>query len=318
MVGQLSVEAAIDLLARGAAVFGEAGDDLGLGRAWHLTAAVNGVYRYCYGEAEQAALRCGRHYERSGVGSGLTLVPLAASACRGPTPAVAAIDRCEGLLLNAPTPVWESFILPFLAAVEAMTGRFASAREHLEEARVGRQEFSDPGTIVTSWSAIAAEVELLAGDPERAAAILFDSCRVLQEAGEIEWLATNTALLGEAQYLQGRFEEALSSSSFALTIGPAEHLTSRSVARRVNAKALARLGEHREGVALATEALRLLEHTDMLNERGETLVACAEALATSGDEAAATDRLAEAVSVFEQKGNTVSAGRARCSRTASG
>jgi DNA-binding SARP family transcriptional activator len=317
-LGQLSVEAALDLLARAAAVFSEAGDEVGLGRAWHLTAAVNGVYRYHDAEAEQAALRGGRHYERSGFGRGLTLVLLSVSAYRGPTPAVAAIDRCEKRLLDAPTPVWESFILPFLAAVEAMTGRFASAREHLEEARVGRQEFSDPGTIVTSWSAIAAEVELLAGAPERAAAILLDSCRVLQEAGEIEWLATNTALLGEAQYRQGRFEAALSSSNFALETAPAEHLTSRSVARRVKAKALARLGEHREGVALAAEALRSLEHTDVLNERGETLVACAEALALSGDEGAATARLSEAVSVFEQKGNTVSAERARYLPTAPG
>ncbi|HEX4526261.1 MAG TPA: AAA family ATPase, partial [Gaiellaceae bacterium] len=315
-LGKVSVEAALDLLARAAAVFAEAGDDVGLGRAWHLIAAVEGVYHCRYSEAEQAALRGGSHYERSGFGPGLTLALLAVSAYRGPTPAGEAIARCERLLLDAPTPVWESFILPSLAAVEAMAGRFDSAREHLDEARVGRQEFSDSGTIATSWSAISAEVELLAGDPERAAAILLGSCQVLREAGEIEWLATNTAFLGEAQYRQGLFEEALSSSSFALTIAPAAHLTSLSVARRVKAKALARLGKHRDAVELAIEALRLLEHADVLDERGETLVACAEALALSGDDEAASKRWAEAVFVFDQKGNSVSSERARRSRTA--
>jgi DNA-binding SARP family transcriptional activator len=305
--GVLSVAAALELLDRARLVFEAEGDDLGLGRAWHLTAAVEGVYRLRYDQVGQAASRGARHYERTGF-DGAALVLLAGSASRGSTPVSEAIERCEACLLQAPTPIWESFILPFLAAVEAMAGRFDEAREQLEEARVRRQEFSE---TVTSWSALAAEVELLAGEPERAEAILLRSCELLRAAGEHEWLATNSAILAEAQYRLGRFEDAAATSGAALGIAPLEHLTSRSVARRVHAKCLARLGRPDAAVELALEALRLLEDADVLDERGETLVACAEALSVSGAAAEAEQRWGEALAVFERKGNEVSAERVR-------
>ena len=303
--GRLSVDAALKLLDRARRCFEADGDELGLGRAWHLTAAVEGVYRFRYDRAEQAATRGALHYQRTGV-DGVALHLLAVAAARGATPVQEAIVRCETNLRNAPTPFWESFILPFLAAAEAMAERFEVAREHLEQARVRRQEFSD---TATSWSVLAAEVELLAGEPERAEAILLRSCELLRPAGETEWLATNTALLAEAQYQLGRIEEAQASSTFALAIAPPEHLTSGAVARRVQSKCLARLGRSDEAVDLAVEALRLLGDTDVLDERGETLAAWAEALSLSGADAEAEQRWGEALAAFEQKGNEVSAAR---------
>jgi DNA-binding SARP family transcriptional activator len=310
-LGRISAEDALALLDRAKPIFEAAGDELGLGRAWDLIAAVEGVYRLRYGEVEQAAVRAGRHYAESGFGPGVTLVRLAAAAHRGPTPAREAIGRCESLLSDAPSPVWGSFILPFLAGVEAMEGQFANARSHLEEAKVGRQEFADAGTIATSWSAIAAEVELLAGDLVAAEDILLRSCQALQAAGSRDWLATNTALLAETQYRQGRIAEAKASGESALALAPVGHLTSSSVARRVLAKSLAQLGAHAEGVALAEEALELLAGTDVLDERGETLLACADALAASGAPADAARAREQAISEFERKGNVVSAERAR-------
>ena len=62
---------------------------------------------------------------------------------------------------------------------------------------------------MTSWAAIAAEVELLAGSPRTAEEILSASCEALRAAGGGEWLATNTAFLAEALYRQGRFRGAL-------------------------------------------------------------------------------------------------------------
>ena len=168
-----------------------------------------------------------------------------------------------------------------------MAERFEEARAHLEEARVRRQEFSD---TATSWSALAAEVELLAGEPERAEAILLRSCELLRPAGASEWLATNTAMLAEAQYRLGRIEEAQATSTVALAIAPPEHLTSGAVARRVQAKCVARLGRSDDAVDLAVEALRLLGDTDVLDERGETLAAWAEALSLSGADAEAEQR----------------------------
>ena len=62
------------------------------------------------------------------------------------------------------------------------------------------EEFSDHGTIVTSWSALAAEVELHAGRPDQAEAILAASVDALKTGGDTGWLATNTAWLAEALY----------------------------------------------------------------------------------------------------------------------
>jgi tetratricopeptide (TPR) repeat protein len=309
--GELSTVDALELAERARAIFQRTGDDFGLGRAWHCTLVVKAVYELRYAEVETAAVRLRRHYERTGFAPGSVTFLLAAAACRGPTPVPEAIDRCRVLLAEAGTPVWQSFILPMLAALEAMEGRFDVARTHLEDARVARQEFSDTGTIVTSWAALAAEVELLAGNPERAEEILSVSCDALRAAGGGEWLATNSALLAEALYRQERYGDALAASTSALAIAPPGHLTSRSVAQRVRAKALARSGRSDEAAALAAETIELLAGTDVLNEQGEAFAASAEVRVLAGAGAAAQQDLENAAEAFERKGNVVSAARVR-------
>ena len=119
-------------------------------------------------------------------------------------------------------------------------------------------EFSDHGTIVTSWSALAAEVELLAGRPDHAEAILAASVDALKAGGDAGWLATNTAWLAEALYRQGRFEAALQLSTDAQSVSPPGYLTSLSIAGRVRAKSLARAGRHDEAQTLALESVEWL------------------------------------------------------------
>jgi tetratricopeptide (TPR) repeat protein len=250
-------------------------------------------------------------YGRSGFAAGSARVLLAAAAYRGPTAVDDAIDRCNVLLAEAGTPVWESFILPFIAALRAMGGEFDLARERLAEAREGRREFADTGTLVTSWAALAGEVELLAGQPQRAEEILSEACEALQGVRDVDWMATNRALLAEAVYRQGRFEEALSLSATALRIAPSGHLTSCAVARRVQTKALARLGRLAESESLGTETVELLSSSDVLDERGEAWAALGEALALRDAFEEAGRAWEEAISFFERKGNVVSAERVR-------
>ena len=201
-----------------------------------------------------------------------------------------------------------------LAALEARAGYFDEARVHLEDARLARQEFSDTGTIVTSWAALAAEVELLDNNPERAEEILSVSCDALRAAGEIEWLATNSAFLSEAIYRQERYDEALALSGSALAIAPPGHLTSIAVAQRVHAKALARAGRLAEAQALAAELIELLAATGALDERGEAFAAAAEIHVLAGAAAEADENWARALEAFERKGNVVSAARVRAAR----
>jgi tetratricopeptide (TPR) repeat protein len=156
---------------------------------------------------------------------------------------------------------------------------------------------------------VAAEVELLAGDPERAEAILGISCAWLREAGEREWLATNTAILAEALYRRGQFSDALATSRNALALSPPGHLTSLAVARRVHAMSLARAGDVEEAAALATAAVDVLQNTDVLIERGEAFAALAEVCALANRIADAEAAWERARLLFEQKGNLVSTAR---------
>jgi DNA-binding SARP family transcriptional activator len=308
---EISVDEALAIADRASQVFEPLGDDWGLGRAGHLRVAVNGVYRFQYREIDDTIVRVRAHYARSGFAPGSALFMHAVSTYRGPTPADEGIVRCRALLEEAGSPVWQSFILPVLAALEAMQERFDEARAHLDEARLGRQEFADAGTLVTSWAALAAEVELLAGNAAAAADILMRSRDSLRAMGETEWFSTNSALLAEAQYRQGRFGRALSTSREVLEVGHPAHLTSRAIARRVQAKALAQAGQLDEATTLAAESIVLLENSDVLDEAGETLAACAEVHRLAGRTQEAERARAAAVSSFERKRNLASAARVR-------
>src|SRR5919197_2868039 len=253
--GELSPEDALDLLGAALTDFEVSGDELGLGRAWHLVAAVQGAWRLRYADAGEAGARARGHYRGIGVLDAASLPLAAAVLYKGPTPVTEGTVACRGLLEEAETPVWQSFILPFLAVLEAMQGRFDEAREHLAGARSSRREFADGGTIATSWSALAGEVELLAEDAESAERILRASCDALRPSRDRGWLATNLSYLADALYRQDRFDEAFEASAEARAIAPRGHLTSLVVADRVNAKCLAQRGSFPDALSLAGDTL---------------------------------------------------------------
>jgi tetratricopeptide (TPR) repeat protein len=305
--GNISPVEGLAVLDEAIPILEAAGDELGLGRAWHLVAGINGSWQLQYEVAGTAGRRARAHYERSGWDQ-TSVVPLLAGAyCLGPTPAREAIEECRRLIDEVETPVWQSFVLPFLALVEAMDERFDDARLHLDEALAGRREFADPGTIATSWSALAAMIEILAGDFARAEEILASSCEALRQSTDRAWLAMNLGYLSGALYRQSRFEDALATSGEAWAAAPIGHLTARAIAGPVHAMSLARAGRSSEAKARADETLTLLAGCDSLHMRAAALAAAAEV-----DELAAVtsdrvgERWAEALTLFNQKGDLVS------------
>jgi tetratricopeptide (TPR) repeat protein len=117
--------------------------------------------------------------------------------------------------------------------------------------------------------------------------------------------------LAEAILRQGRYDEALSLTESALEIAPQGHLTSRAVAQRVQAKALGRLGRLADAESLGARTIELLSTTDVLDERAEASSALGEVLTLKGAFAEAGEQFQDAISLFEQKGNSVSARRVR-------
>src|SRR5262249_19520872 len=74
----------------------------------------------------ECALRCAgsaadRHRRR------VAALAVAHSLVRGPVPAAEAIRRCEELIRSAAHPTTEAFVVPFLSALVAMTGRLDEA-----------------------------------------------------------------------------------------------------------------------------------------------------------------------------------------------
>ena len=90
-----------------------------------------------------------------------------------------------------------------------------------------------------------------------------------------------------------------------------EHEQAQITWRSVRARALARQGRPLDGENLAREAVTLAEATDNINRRGDTFMALGETLdlCKRPDDAAIAIR--EALNLYEQKGNVVSAHTAR-------
>jgi tetratricopeptide (TPR) repeat protein len=111
-------------------------------------------------------------------------------------------------------------------------------------------------------------------------------------------------LLGDALYRVGSYDAALEAAETAVASAPLRHLMSGVVAKRVRAKALARLGRLDAARVEIAELLSLQESTDELNEQGEAFLAAAEVAALGGDDY--VPYLDAARERFERKGNVVS------------
>lgn len=81
--------------------------------------------------------------------------------------------------------------------------------------------------------------------------------------------------------------------------------------RRARAKALAGTGALDEAVRVAREATAIAARTDFLDLRGQAAADLGEVLRLAGRPQEAAAALAEAISLYEEKGNLVAAERLR-------
>jgi hypothetical protein len=72
-----------------------------------------------------------------------------------------------------------------------------------------------------------------------------------------------------------------------------------------------RRGDHDVAESLARDAVRLARETDLLAIQGDALVDLADVLAELGRRSDAAEALAEASALYERKGHTEGAARAR-------
>jgi class 3 adenylate cyclase/tetratricopeptide (TPR) repeat protein len=229
----------------------------------------------------------------------------------GPTPVVEAIRRCRDIATQASGDRRvEASVLIADAELRAMLGRFDGTREQIGRAR---EMLQDLGLRILSLSPLQSlgQLELLAGDPEAAEGSFRQAYDGLERLGERGFLSTVAALLANAIYEQGRYEEAERYARISQEAGGSDDVASVVISRSILGKVLARQDRADEGETLTRDAVELAETTDDLDMRGDAYMDLAEVLGLSGRSAEAAAALEEAITLHERKGNVVSAERAR-------
>jgi DNA-binding SARP family transcriptional activator len=226
----------------------------------------------------------------------------------GPRPVAAAIARCDRLLEEAP----ESVVGPVgvtraLGLLRAMKGEFDVGRELVGRARSIIEAIAHPRPLVAIALA-AGRVELLAGDPDRAAELYREGLAIARE------IRMDSAALGrslvEADCLQGRVEDAVRHLKDVRepSIDRALEYGRWSV---VLARVHALTGERVEAKRLAEAAAGRIASTDLLALRAELAQVLAETLWAEGRVEDAKAALGEAINLYERKGAVAAVARAR-------
>ncbi len=305
-------EAALRELERVIPVFEALGDDLGLARAWRLTADVRWTQAR-YADVDEALERAIAHARRAGAPwvEGESLGLQMGTAVLGPTPVPQAVARCEAVQATARTNhVVEALVLRALAALRGMEGRFDEART-LAARSVGILEDLGLWLRAAFVSETVAYVENLAGDADAAEVALRAGYEVSEKLGERGFLATVAALLARGLLDEGRTEEAEALIEQSAEAAAEDDLATQVLLLGVHGRAMAARGELAEGERSCRDAVRLADESDDLNMRAEAREALADALHRASDLAGAHAALEEALALFEAKENVVAAAAAR-------
>ncbi|HUK93439.1 MAG TPA: BTAD domain-containing putative transcriptional regulator [Gaiellaceae bacterium] len=303
-------EELLSLTAEAIPVLEELGDDRTLGRIWYILAHVHGGFHCRYRESAEAAERAMEYFIRSGWPLAPCLQELAVSLYIGPLPVGDGIRRCRALLEHADRG-GEAHVQVFLAGLEAMGGRFDTARELVMRARTTYEELDWKDKIWANYAAIAAEIELLAGENGAAERLLAESCERLEAWGEQARLATQAAQLGDALYRQARFEEARRWADVAERCAASDDASAQFSWRALRAKTQAREGAFDTARALAREAVEIAEATDAVSQHAQVLLDSAEVFVLEGRNEAAAEAVANAIGLLDEKGNEAAGARAR-------
>jgi hypothetical protein len=199
-----------------------------------------------------------------------------------------------------------------------MRGDVATAEALIDQANATLHQLGSLGASVSHHEAL---VHLLAGDPRRAADGLRPGVETLTAMDDRALLATTAAMLAQALVALGDDDaEAERLCALAAEAAADDDLVTHALWRSARSLILTRRGpDHRaDAVALARQAVTLLAPTDLLSHRADAMLVLADVLrgGSRPDEASETARAAHAL--YERKGNTVGAGRARTLMDAEG
>jgi tetratricopeptide (TPR) repeat protein len=286
------------------------GDDAGLAKAYLLLGDVHNM-RVEFAAFEEAATRAAEHARRAGAARDEqeALAWLAMTLFYGPRPASDAIERCEELIDHAPGRYSEGGALLGLGALRFAVGETALGRELCGRAH---EVFNDLGMRL--WSAgsvnVSAVGAMAGGDLETAERLLRWGIAELEEMGEHAWLPNAYIELGHLLCEQGEYAEAERMWNRVAAYDwedPWVQVWGHSLLARIRASQ----DRHEEALGLARGAVESSDRTDMPLFRGDSRVDLAQVARQANRGSEADEALREAIPIYEQKGMTVAASRAR-------
>jgi DNA-binding SARP family transcriptional activator/tetratricopeptide (TPR) repeat protein len=283
-----------------------ASDELGLARAWHMAASVEVGMRGRADRCVVGASNAVAHYMRAGFPSGAAGALQAHAALWGSQPVPRAIALCRQLVADQPSELGATpYVRYELAQLHALAGDVETARSEIKLSRDGLGELGDRSALQTTWTFSAARVEALAARLDVAASMLETACESLRTQGERAWLATHASKLADVMLRLDRPDDAASLVDEAAALALVDDLVPQTGWRRVRARLLARAGSAEEGERVAREALAMLDGSDDLCLRGETLLDLAEVLRFGEEDAKAGEAATDALGLFEMKESSV-------------
>jgi ATP/maltotriose-dependent transcriptional regulator MalT len=132
----------------------------------------------------------------------------------------------------------------------------------------------------------------------------------LEKSGETYFLSTMAAMLGRLAREQGRDADALALSARAESTAASDDVLTQVIWRTVRAPVLARSGQLDEAKQLARAAVALLRDLEAPGFLGDALLDLASVLRTAGEVDEARAAVAEALGLFNAKGDRLFAQRA--------
>ncbi|MGZ4119361.1 MAG: adenylate/guanylate cyclase domain-containing protein [Actinomycetota bacterium] len=234
----------------------------------------------------------------------------AAAQIWGPTPATEIERWAAGVLKASPSPMVEAAALIARAYASALNGEALKARQLANRAR---SIYADMGLVVllARTATILSGIELLVGDVTAAERELRRAYDLLDEMHETGFLSTVASLLAEVVCEMGRYEDAEALARRALDLANPDDADAQTRGKAVLAVTMALSGHASEAASLAHQALAVSGGTDLIMIRADALRHHARVLQAAGHHGEAAGALEQALSLYEQKGNTVIAARVR-------
>jgi tetratricopeptide (TPR) repeat protein len=282
--------------------FREHGDDLGLAWAW---SAKSFVYRRRghWSAAADAAERAAEHARLAGDREEevAALLALAGAIVDGRAPVAEATQRCERVLerVRGEWPA-EQQTSTVLAQLMARMGSFDAARELVQ---VAAEDLTALGMEREEAACLLAtgRVESLAGNREQAEGAFRRAAEIGDRVGDRSVVARAEAALAHVLLDEGRAEEA---PALTEATEPAawDDVSLRVEWRGARARGLAVGGRLEEADALARQAVKTADQTDLVELRAGALLYLADVLRLSDRPNEAAPLARRALRALERKG----------------